>query len=60
METLVPSGTKYMDRQMVDILSFCGLKPSKWSELPEIWTTLQSRKDWYDTGLELTKWFKKG
>jgi len=59
-ETVVPSGNKYTDRQLVQLMAFCGLKPGRKSELLEIWTTLQSTKNWSDAGIELIKWFQKG
>jgi len=57
-ETIVPSGTKYIDIQLVHLLDFCGLIWANRDHIPKIWTNLQSTKDWYKSSTELTKWFR--
>ena len=57
-ETVVPSGTKYTDKQLVHLMAFCGIDSTERNKLPKIWSNLQTAKDWYDTGTELTKWFQ--
>ena len=54
-ETVVPSGTKYTDAQLLHLLAFCGLDLAERDQLPTIWTTFQTTKDWFLAGVELTK-----
>ena len=54
-EKVVPSGTKYIDTQLLHLLAFCGLGSSEQDQLPAIWTKLQTTKDWFSAGVELTE-----
>ena len=38
-------------------MAFCGLESINRDKLPKNWSNLQTAIDWYDTGMELTKWF---
>ena len=57
-ETIVPSGTRYTDAQLVHLMAFCGLDSSQRHKLPKIWTNLQGTKGWHDAAAELNKWFR--
>ena len=39
-------------------MSYCGLDSTTKDQLPEIWTLLQSTKDWFDASTEFVKWFR--
>jgi len=44
-ETIIPTGTKYTDKQLVHLLAFCGLRSTERNVVPDIWTNLQTTKD---------------
>ena len=43
---------------MLHLLAFCGLGSAERDIIPKIWTNLQTTKDWFSAGTELTKWFR--
>ena len=57
-EKTILTDTKFTDTQMTHLLAFCGLKEDETDLLPEIWIKIQTTKDWYTAGVELTKWFR--
>ena len=58
VETSTVTGSKYSDRQMMHLQAFCGLTPTTRSRLPDIWTHLQTCKEWNDAASVLTKHFR--
>ena len=39
-ETIITTGTKYSEKQIIHLLAFCGLKPGEQDLLPTIWTNI--------------------
>ena len=56
-ESIASTGTKYLDKEIVHLLAFCGLNAATKDELPAIWDNLQTTKTWHGASKELVKWF---
>lgn len=54
---MVPTVTRYRNRQIVCILVLYGRKSTERHLLPKISKNFQQAKDYYGTGTELGKWF---